>query len=57
MYGIGCFEGEYHITLDSTVQPIVHPPRRVPVALLESFKEELDTLIQKGIIAMVQQTG
>ena len=41
--GIGCFEGEYHITLDSTVPPIVHYPRRVPVALRESLKEKQDT--------------
>ena len=50
--GIGCFEGEYHITLDSTV---MHYPRRVPVALREPLKEELDTLIQKGIIAKVDR--
>ena len=36
--GIGCFEGEYHITLDSTVPPVVHSPRRVPVALREPLK-------------------
>ena len=53
--GIGCFEGEYHITLDSTVPPVVHSPRRVPVALREPLKEELDTLIQQGIIAKVDR--
>ena len=46
--GIGGFEGEYHITLDSTVPPVVHSPRRVPVALREILKEELDTLIHRA---------
>jgi hypothetical protein len=31
--GIGCFDGEFHITLDPDVPPVVHPPRRVPEAL------------------------
>ena len=53
--GIGCFEGEYHIPLDSTVPPVVHSPRRVPVTLREPLKEELDTLIQQGIIAKVDR--
>ena len=53
--GIGCFEGECHITLYiySTVPPVVHYPRRVPVVLREPLKEELDILIQQGIIAKV----
>ena len=51
--GIGCFEGEYHITLDSTMPLVVHYSRRVPVALREPLKEELDTLIQQGTIAKV----
>ena len=53
--GIGCFDGEYHITLDTTVTPVVHSPRRVPFALREPLKEELDILIQQGIIAKVDR--
>ncbi|XP_048583273.1 uncharacterized protein LOC125562956 [Nematostella vectensis] len=47
--GIGCFEGEYHITLDETVPPAKHPPRRVQEALREPFKAELDSLCEKVI--------
>lgn len=53
--GIGCFEGEYRITLDPTVPPVVHPPRRVPVALQEPLKKELDRLVEAGIIAKVDR--
>ena len=35
--------------------PVVHSPRRVPVALREPFKEELDNLIQQGIIEKVDR--
>ena len=35
--GIGCFQGEFHITVYPTVPPVVHPPRRVPEALKEPF--------------------
>lgn len=31
--GFGDIEGYYHIEIDKSVQPIVHPPRRVPIAL------------------------
>ena len=53
--GIGCFEGEYNITLDSTMPPVMHSPRRVHVALREPLKEELDTLIHQFTIANVDR--
>ena len=53
--GIGCFGGEYHVTLDPTIPPVVHPPRRVPVALREALKEELDMLVRLDIIAKVDR--
>ena len=31
--GLGCLEGEHYIHVKPDAQPIVHPPRRVPVAL------------------------
>ena len=45
--GIGCFEGEYHITLDPTMSPVMHTWHRV--------QEELDTLVQMGIITKVDR--
>ena len=53
--GIGCFKGEFHITLDTTVLPVIHPPRRVPKALREPLKKELETLVQQGIITKVDE--
>jgi len=28
--GLGCMEGSYHIKLEDTVEPVIHPPWRVP---------------------------
>ena len=53
--GIGCFEGDYHITVDPSVPPVIHPPRRIPVALRDSLKGELDSLVEKGILSPVTQ--
>lgn len=53
--GIGCFEGKHHITIDPNAQPVVHPPRRVPVALREPLRDELNRLEEKGIIAKVDR--
>ena len=31
--GVGCMSGEYHLTVDPSVTPVIHPPRKVPLAL------------------------
>ncbi len=53
--GVGCFQGEFHITVDPAVSPVVHPPRRVPEALKESLKKELDLVVEQGILAKVTE--
>ena len=47
--GLGDLLGEYHILTDDTVPPVVHPPRRVPVALRD--QEKLDEMVASGILA------
>ena len=39
--GIGCLEGAYRIKVDSSVTPVVHPPRKIPFTQRENVKEEL----------------
>ena len=53
--GIGCFQGEFHITVDPTVPLVVHPPRRVLEALKEPLKKDLDSLVKQGILAKVTE--
>ena len=53
--GLGDLPGEYHIVTDSTVLPVVHPPRRVPAALRNQIKEKLDEMVASGILAPVTE--
>ena len=51
--GVGRMGGEYHIELDDKVEPVIHPPRRVPYSLLEKLKLELQELEEKDVIQKV----
>ena len=50
---VGKLEGEYHIKLHKAAWPTQHTPRRVPVALREQLRAELDRMVHKNIIAPV----
>ena len=43
----------YHITLEPGAEPIVHPPRSVPVQLRELYKQEIDKMLESGVITRV----
>ena len=53
--GIGRFQGEYHITVDPNVPPVIHLPRRVPVSLKDDIKTELDDMVKNGIITKLEE--
>ena len=53
--GVGCFPGEYTITVDPKIPAVIHAPRRVPVALQEPLRKELENLTKQGIIAKVER--
>ena len=53
--GLGMFEGEYHIHVDPNYQPVVHPPRRIPVAIKNKVKSELDRMEKLNVIAKVTE--
>ena len=42
----------YHITLEPGAEP-VHPPRSVPVHLRELYKQEIDKMLELGVITRV----
>ncbi|XP_014676736.1 PREDICTED: uncharacterized protein K02A2.6-like [Priapulus caudatus] len=53
--GIGHFKGKFHITVDQSVPPVVHAPRRCPIHIKDELKHELDTMEQVGVIAKVSE--
>ena len=48
--GLGCLPGEHTIKVDSSISPVVHPPRKVPVSLKEKIREELDRMEKAEVV-------
>lgn len=46
---IGCLPGQHHIQIDHTVKPVVHAPRKIPVALRDRVVEELHRMEKMGV--------
>ena len=53
--GLGAMPGNYKIVVDETVPPVVHAPRRVPVALRPRIKTKLDELVDRKVIVPVTE--
>ena len=51
----GKLEGEYHIKLDPSVDPVQHAPRRVQVALRAKLCESLDEMVKDEVLAPVTE--
>ena len=49
----GKLEGQLHLELDESVQPVQLPPRRVPLAVKDKLQAELEILSNMEIIAKV----
>ena len=48
--GLGCVPGVHHIQVNPAVAPVVHPPRKVPVALRKDVEKELKRMENLGVI-------
>ena len=53
--GIGCFTGKYHITLKPDARPIIHPPRKCPIAMRPHVGAELECLEHLEVICKVDE--
>ena len=50
--GIGCFKCKpVHITMKQNSTPVQKPPRRMPIAMRDKFKQELESMEAQGIIS------
>ena len=50
--GIVCFRcSPLHITMRQNASPVQKPPGRVPIAMKDKFKQELDVMESQGIIS------
>ncbi|XP_053379955.1 uncharacterized protein LOC123555933 [Mercenaria mercenaria] len=48
--GIGCLPKKHHVEIEKDAKPVVNPPRNVPVKLRSRVKDELDRMLEEGII-------
>ena len=53
--GFGVLPYTYKIQLKDDAQPVIHAPRRVPAALREKLKQELDRMTSLGVIKRVEE--
>lgn len=53
--GIGKLPGKHKIKLRENAEPVIHPARKVPVALKERLREKLEVLIKEGIIRKIEE--
>ncbi|CAC5396265.1 unnamed protein product [Mytilus coruscus] len=53
--GLGCLEKPYHIKIDSSVNPVINPPRKIPAALQERLKGTLKEMEDKEVIRKVDE--
>ena len=51
--GLGKLDGQYHIVTDESIRPVVHPPRRLPVAMTERVQRKLEEMVAANIIEQV----
>ncbi len=52
--GLGCIPGLHNIQLNLDIAPVIHAPRKVPIALKDRVKMELKLMEDLGVI--VKQT-
>lgn len=53
--GVSCIKKPYHIKLKENVQPVIHPTRRVALALMPKLKECLSELVKEKIIEKIEE--
>ena len=51
----GTLPGEVQLEVDNTVKTIITPTRRVPTALKDELKEELNRYVEQGILTPVEE--
>ena len=48
--GLGCLPGKHKIKVDPEIHPIVNPPKRIPLAIRDKVKSELERMKKFGVI-------
>ena len=52
---LGKITEEHHIHIKENATPVIHPPWKIPVALPDRLKKELDTMEWNGVIKRIKE--
>ena len=52
---VGTLPGSVRLTLKPDAAPILRPPKRLPIELEDTVKQELDRLVKAGVLAPVDE--
>ena len=52
---VGSLPVTYHMKLDWNVTFVIRPPRRIPVALMDKVKTELQIMVKSGVITPISE--
>ena len=52
---LGCFKGDYHINIDPNATPVIHPPHKIPISLIEKLKVELERMCKLDVIEKIDE--
>ena len=53
--GLGKLSPEHHISLREDAEPVIHPPRKIPVTLRNKLKKESDEMEKNEVIEKVEE--
>ena len=53
--GLGCLPGELHLEIDSSVSPVQHVPRKIPIAIKSEVKDKIDNMVECGVLTKVDE--
>ena len=54
--GLGCItDVTYHIKVDPTCKPVIHPPRRIPVTIRAKVKQELERMERLAVVKKIHE--
>ena len=53
--GLGKLEPAHHMEIETDAKPVVNPSRKIPAALREKVKKELDEMEKDGVIIKAEE--
>ena len=52
---LGCLKEDHHINIDPNATPVIHPPRKIAISLMEKLKAELERMCKLDVIEKIDE--